>query len=177
MGTTPYSDGATSGLSDANDKLQEIIDLQGGSDEKAAFGGLLVVESTPVYQEAFVHSKLLPRIVQNTNASGSISLSGQKVVLQTGVSVGGYAAIRTKKYLRYNPARGSVTKFTGLFDSANAVANSLQLLGVGTAEAGVYIGYDGTKLGVCRQFGGRLEIRSFVITTASSTTESIAYGS
>lgn len=155
--------------------LEAIEANQTDNSPLSAFGEMLTVEPTPQFQGVFNQTLTLPKFVTNVDngGSGSVSYENSMLKLQCGTALGGYATLRTKKFIRYNPGRGSVFKGTAIFDTANAVANSVQYIGMGTAESGFYFGYDGTKFAVHRQIEGRLYITALKITTKSTNTENI----
>lgn len=138
-----------------------------------AFGELLVSEPTPVFQLHFVQNQALQTFVESQGNGGSITYDNQLVSLSSGTGIGGYGTLRSKRFLRYRSGQGIRVLFTALFDTANAVANSIQLAGMGHAEGGVYFGYDGTNFGINRHSAGRQEIQVFEITTASTTAENV----
>ena len=152
----------------------DTIAANGGSGNlaKSAFGELLVTSPVAAYQIAFIHNKTPNGIIETTGTGGSIVYQDQLAQLSTGVSGGGFATIRSKRRMVYRPGEGISAKITAIFDTG-AVVNSIQLAGFGHAEGGFFFGYDGDTFGVDRQKGGRIEIRTFQITTASTTAENV----
>jgi hypothetical protein len=63
-----------------------------------------------------------------------------------------------------------ISRFTALFSTP--AANSILVAGVGSAESGVYFGYNGTSFGILHSTGGVREIHTLTVTTASTATNS-----
>lgn len=100
---------------------------------------------------------------------GTVTTENRMFKCSTGVSLGGYGTIRSKRALRYRPGQGAVVRFTAMFDPDNAVPLSTQLAGAFVAENGLFFGYDGEEFGLMRQTGGAIEIRTLTVTTPDGT--------
>lgn len=132
------------------------------------FGALHAEKMTPVFQIDGVYG--IPTTEVNTTVSlnGSVSATNNLIQASTGTTVGGYGVIQSRKRIRYRPGLGSVARFTAMFTTP--VANSYQVAGLGSAESGFFFGYNGTAFGILWSTGGKREIQTLTVTTASTST-------
>jgi hypothetical protein len=100
--------------------------------------------------------------------------------VSTGTTQGGYGVLRSKRFLRYRPGQGIVTRFTAMF--TQGVAGSRQFAGLANQENRVSFGYDGDKFGIVRSTGGKATIMLMTMTaapnagqTATITLNGVAY--
>jgi len=110
-------------------------------------------------------------VYSESGTGGSTTAANNLFTCASGTSAGGNATIQSVNRLRYRPGQGSVCKFTTVFSTPQA--NSVMVAGLGTAESGFYVGYNGTALGVLHNTGGVRHIESLQVTTASSTAENV----
>lgn len=103
------------------------------------------------------------------STSGTVTGSGNLFRCSTGTTAYSYAVLNSRKRLRYRPGQGVVGRFTALFSTP--AASSIVVAGLGTSEAGVYFGYNGTSFGILHSTGGRREIRTLTVATASTATD------
>jgi hypothetical protein len=89
--------------------------------------------------------------------------------VHTGTTAGGYGVLRTKRFVRYRPGQGIVTRFTAAFTTG--VAGSSQFAGLANQENRVGFGWDGDKFGVVRSTGGKATILLMTITAAPNATQ------
>jgi hypothetical protein len=136
-----------------------------------AFGELLAADPTPVVQIDAVYGLDTEQHETFSATGGSATASSRMFTCQTGTSVGGYGVIRSRRALRYRPGQGSLARFTALYTTP--VALSQQMAGAFSAENGLFFGYNGTSFGVCRQYGGALEIQTLTVSAGASGTESV----
>jgi len=93
------------------------------------------------------------RIVKTTVANGGTVTSDQsRLKLSTGTASDGSAKFVSAKRLRYLNSFGGQVDFTAVFSPPSA--DSTQLIGLGDAEDGFFVGYDGLDFGVMRRRAG-----------------------
>ncbi len=135
------------------------------------FGSIHAEHLLPVFQTDAVYGINTDQVLATTSLSGIATASDSLFSCSTGTTIYASGTIQSRKRLRYRPGQGIVAKFTGLFTSP--VASSYQLIGVGHAEDGIYIGYSGTTFGILYSNRGVREIQTLTITVASSHTENV----
>ncbi len=105
-------------------------------------------------------------------SGGSISTNtGNNIILAVNTTVGSYAVERSKRVLKYRHGMSNIIRISGKFSPG--VTNSLQFIGVGTAESDLYFCMNGPTFGVRRSYNGRLQIVKLTITAASTGVESL----
>lgn len=142
----------------------------------SAFGELRVIEPRPIAQIDAVYG-IMDNAETFTDASpgtGSATASAGNFVCQTGVGVGGYGVVRTRRSVRYRAGQGCVFRFTAILDDTNKAANSLQGAGAFNSTSGFFVGYNGTAFGVMHRTGGYHETRTFTISAAASGAETLS---
>lgn len=131
----------------------------------SAFGEPLAISPTAVIQLDGIYGATNDVIQTYNNGTGSSAGSNDGMFrVQTGTTQGGYGVLRSKRFMRYRPGQGIVSRFTAAFTTG--VANSLQFAGLANQENRVAFGYDGTRFGVVRSTGGKATILLMTITTA-----------
>jgi hypothetical protein len=131
----------------------------------SAFGEPLAISPTAVIQLDAIYGTTSDVIQTYNNGTGSSAGSNTQLFrVETGTSQGGYGVLRSRRFLRYRPGQGIITRYTAAF--TQGVANSLQFAGLANQENRVSFGYDGTRFGVCRSSGGKATILLMTITTA-----------
>lgn len=146
-----------------------------------AFGEPLAISPTAVVQLDGIYGTTTDVIQTYTNGTGSSAGSVNGVwEIKSGTSAGGYGVLRSKRFVRYRPGQGIVTRFTAAFTTG--VAGSGQFAGLANQENRVGFGYDGTRFGVCRSTGGKAIIMLMTMTaapnagqTATITLNGVAY--
>lgn len=138
---------------------------------KTAFGEVLTGSLEPIAGLTFPYSVIPYLIKSEANQSGTATIDTSMIKLSTGAAANSSACIKSVKKIKYQPGLGLRARFTGLFTTG--VANSTQIIGVGDAGEGFFFGYNGASFGVMRRYGGQPEIRTFQVTTASTTAENI----
>lgn len=145
----------------------------------SSFGDPISVEPTPVTQISAQYG--IPTTAETFSATGGgITTSDNMFVLTTGTSIGGYGVLRTERSTLYREGQGMTGRITAIFDSANAVANSLQFAGFFNVQDTVAFGYRGAAFGIIHDSYGAQETRTLTITTAGNgtlvlTLNSVAY--
>lgn len=136
-----------------------------------AFGEQQTASPTPVW--AVKGTNGIPNTVfeQFSATGGSIDTNSGQFRAQSGTSLGGYGVLRTLRSLAYHPGQGSLLRFTGKFTTG--VANSIQIVGAGSAGAGYFFGYDGTSFGVAKRTGGLLELQRLTVNDPATGAETV----
>ena len=143
-------------------------------DPRLPFGEISVESLTPIFQVDPIYGINTSEVVTTTgNWSGGAVSSGvtgadNVFTVSTGTTAGAFASLQSRRRLRYRPGQGLVTRYTALFSTP--AANSILLAGVGTAEATLGFGYNGTSFGILHSTGGAREVRTLTVTTASTAT-------
>ena len=107
-------------------------------------------------------------------SGGTVTASGSMFVLNSGTSSGGLAQVRSRRLLRARSGQGVTSRFSALFDSTNAVADSAQYWGPITATEGVFVGYSGATFGATRRIAGAQAIRKLTVSAGASGAESLS---
>jgi len=151
------------------DKDGNFIAVQDSS-EYSAFGELITAEVTPVVQVQFPYN-INSRIIETRDNNGTASWDEGRAKVSTGASANQGCVILTKDAAQYNPGQGMSIRFTTIYTTG--VADSFQMHGVGDESDGFFFGYDGADFGVLRRYGGKPEVRTLTVTTASTTDEDL----
>jgi hypothetical protein len=135
------------------------------------FGSIHTENLNPIFQTDAVYGVNEGQVEATQSGSGSASASDSSFTCSTGTTIYSYAAIQSRKRLRYRPGQGVVGRFTAKYTTG--VADSYQVAGFGHSEDGVYFGYKGADFGIIYNKRGAREVRTLTISTASSTTENV----
>lgn len=148
------------------------VDVHG---PRLPFGSVHAESLSPVFQvdgvygvNSYMATTTTGLSVGTGSGSGSVTASGNKFVCSTGTTQYSFATVQSRRRLRYRPGQGVVGRFTALWSTP--AASSIVVAGIGTAEAGIYFGYNGTSFGILHSTGGVREIHTLTITTASTST-------
>jgi len=148
--------------------------------QKAAFGELETITPQPLMQASAVYG-IPPQITQLTSVTGSVSVSDNQFVCNTGASALSIAACFSNRAVIYKAGQGAEIRFTAVFTSGAGV-NTEQLAGFLNGTDGFAIGYNGSQFGVVRRYGGQQSINELQITTpaggsenATVTIDNVAY--
>lgn len=136
----------------------------------SAFGEVLIAEPTPVVQVQFPYN-INNRLVETRLNNGTATQDTGRIKLSTGAGANQTAMILTRDAVHYSPGQGVNVKFTTIYTAG--AANSIQLHGIGDAGDGFFFGFNGTAFGTLHKVGGKSEVRTLTVTTASSTAEDI----
>jgi hypothetical protein len=136
-----------------------------------AFGEVMTATATPEVQVLFTYGTHPAIHDTRANQSGTVTTSNGQLVLQTGAAANSSAELLSKRSVRYDPGQGVVARMTGAFTTG--VSGSTQLVGIGDQSEGYFFGYNGTSFGTLHRYGGRPEIRTLTVSTASSHAENI----
>lgn len=136
----------------------------------SAFGEPLAISPTAVIQLDAIYGTTTDVIQTYSNGTGASAGSDTQMFrVQSGTSQGGYGVLRSKRFMRYRPGQGIVTRFTAAF--TQGVAGSLQFAGLANQENRVAFGWDGDRFGVCRSTGGKATIYLMDMTVAPNATQ------
>jgi hypothetical protein len=137
------------------------------------FGAVHVENMTPIFQSDAVYGLNSGQVLTNTSGSGTVTADDSLFEASTGATIFSQGVLLGRKRLRYRPGQGVVARFTGIFTTP--VINSYQLVGVGHAEDGVYVGYGDTNDLTNTEFGvlyvkrGVREIKTLTVTTGATS--------
>lgn len=145
---------------------------------RSPFGDFMTESMEPVVQISAQYG-INPNTVETFDATGGSVSGGTNNLYEctTGTSIGGYGVIRSRKPTVYREGLGLMSRFTAIFDSANAVANSLQFAGLFNVQDTVAFGYRGADFGILLDNYGVQEQRSLQITGAGNGTLSLTLNS
>lgn len=153
----------------------------GSNNDYSAFGDLIVCNLQPLIQINNTYNYINPRQIETFTAGtgATVGSSDGRFVITNGADLYGYSTMRGLQQLKYRPGQGLLVRFTTIFDQTNAVANSLQLAGVGVSGNHLAFGYNGTSFGVTKKTGGAGHVHRLEVTTAegSSTTAVVTLNS
>jgi hypothetical protein len=148
------------------------VDVHG---PRLPFGSLHTERITPVFQidgvygiNSFLTTTNVGVSVGTNATSGNVTASSNKIVVATGTTQYSFATYQSRNRLRYRPGQGIVGKFAGHFSTP--AASSTLVAGFGTAESGVFFGYNGTSFGILYSTAGVREIHTLTVSTASTAT-------
>lgn len=142
------------------------------------FGSLHTENLLPIFQTDAVYGINPSESVATTGLSydpgpaigsnsGSNTGTNNLFTCSTGTTAYSFATIQSRRRLRYRAGQGLVGRFAGYFSAP--AANTIVVGGFGTAESGVYFGYNGTSFGILHSTGGVREIQTFTVSAAAST--------
>lgn len=136
----------------------------------SAFGEPLAISPTAVIQLDGVYGATTDVIQTYTNGTGSVAGSvNQMFQVSTGTTQGGYGVLRSRRFLRYRPGQGIVSRFTAAF--TQGVAGSLQFAGLANQENRLAFGFNGDRFGIVRSTGGKAHITLMTMTVAPNATQ------
>jgi hypothetical protein len=135
-----------------------------------AFGELMTMELNPRVQIDAVYGLPTTDTETFTGSTGSATGVNSLFTCQTGVGIGGYGVIRSRRTVRYMPGQGLRLRFTAAFTSPGA-ALSLQLAGGFTSTDGLFFGFNGTSFGLLRRIAGAAAIMRLTVTVGTGGAE------
>ena len=145
------------------------VDVIPGGTSTSAFGEPFGITITPVIQVDSIYgitSESVEPFVFGAGAAGDAK--GGLYAVSSGTSSTGYAALATRRFLRYRPGQGALARFTAGFDPNKA--NTNQRVGLFNRESAIQVGIHdngtGPKFGVLRASGGKTHITVLTINTA-----------
>lgn len=155
-----------------------VTSITGGASSVTAFGEPYAITITPVIQLDSIYGITNEVIQTYTNGTGSDAnatpLQGLFTV-RSGNTLGGYGVLRSKRFMRYRPGQGALTRFTAAFTPN--VANSYQVAGLFNQENALQVGWNqsntGPRFGVLRATGGRAETRQLTINSVTTGSQTV----
>lgn len=136
----------------------------------SAFGEPLAIIPTAVVQLDAIYGITSDVIQTYNNGTGSSAGSNTQLFrVESGTTQGGYGVLRSKRFIRYRPGQGVVTRFTAAF--TQGVPSSLQFVGLANQENRVAFGFNGDRFGICRSTGGKAHITLLTMTVAPNATQ------
>ena len=136
----------------------------------SAFGEPLAISPTAVIQLDAIYGTTSDVIQRYNNGTGSSSGSNAQVFrVESGTTQGGYGVLRSKRFMRYRPGQGIVTRFTAAY--TQGVAGSLQFAGLANQENRLAFGFHNDRFGVVRSTGGKATILLMTMTAAPNATQ------
>ena len=136
----------------------------------SAFGEPLAIIPTAVIQLDAIYGTTTDVIQTYNNGTGSSAGSNSQLFrVESGTSQGGYGVLRSKRFMRYRPGQGIVTRFTAAF--TQGVTGSLQFAGLANQENRLAFGYNGDRFGIVRSTGGKATIYLMTMTVAPNATQ------
>lgn len=142
------------------------------------FGSIHTESLTPIYQFDAVYGIDEENELLIATGSGTASASDGMFYVSTGTTQYSQGVLVSKKRLRYRAGQGIVGRFTTLFTPP--VSGSYQLVGLGHAEAGIYIGYGNTNnladtsLGILHVTDGVRETKTLTVTAGATSNGNVA---
>lgn len=130
------------------------------------FGSLHAESLTPVFQVDAVYGINSFHVTNTTSGSGTATASDSCFVVSTGTTIYSQGVIQSRKRLRYRAGQGVIARFTALYTTP--VASSYQLVGIGHAEDGLYIGYKDTDFGILYTNRGARAVYTLTVTTGAT---------
>lgn len=116
------------------------------NDPLTAFGDLRTAQLSPQVHLTFpynINADLLDTTVAN---GGTVIATNSMARLNTSTASNGSAIMASRQTVNYRSGLGTLARFTGMFTTG--VASSTQIIGIGDAADGYFIGYNGTSFGV-----------------------------
>lgn len=139
------------------------------------FGSVHAEKMTPVFQVDAVYGLNTTLVSATTGLavgiganSATATAANNLFTCSTGTTAYSFGTIQSRRRLRYRPGQGVVGRFTAIYSTP--AASTVVVAGYGTAESGLYFGYNGTAFGILHVTDGTREIQTLTITTASTAT-------
>jgi hypothetical protein len=136
--------------------------------DKTAFGELAVAEPTPLFQVYAVNG-IREDTITSIKGTGTVTAADSNFVIQSGTGSTNITRLTSKSNATYRSGQGLLGRFTAFFES-NA-ADSIQIAGLISEDAGFVFGYNGTEFGIARVYDGAVESQDLQITTPSTGSE------
>lgn len=169
QGTTPWVVTGTVAVG----SISGIVEtMPGGASATSAFGEPYGITITPVLQLDSIYGitdEVIEIFVSGIGSTSTVAPAIPVWTVESGTSSTGYAALASKRYLRYRPGQGALCRFTAGFTTSTALTS--QRAGLFNRESAIQLGLhddgvNGPRFGVLRESGGRVHITVLTITTA-----------
>lgn len=130
--------------------LSNTVEIGGAN--VGAFGDLIAQPSTPVIQLDFVYGFNTQTGLATTANSATVDTNAGRLRVQSGTNAAGSGIFQSRRTAKYRPGQGMTARFTTIFTAG--VANSTQIVGVGNATDGYFVGFNGTAFGILHLTNG-----------------------
>lgn len=146
-------------------------------DPSLPFGSVHTESLTPIFQFDAVYGMNSQHVIGTSSGSGNATTSNGLFTASTGTTIYSQGIISGRKRLRYRAGQGVIGRCTAMFTAP--VANSYQLVGFGTAESGIYVGYgdtnnlSDTRFGILHVKGGVREVKYLTVTTKATSASNV----
>lgn len=134
-----------------------------------AFGDIKVTTDNPLIQIDAIYGINTKQVVASTVAPGTATASGGSFICSTGGL--GFGALQSRVRARYRAGQGIVARFTARFPAP--LPSSILVAGIGHAEDGFYVGYNGSSLGILHSRGGLRTLQEITITAGATVAGNI----
>jgi hypothetical protein len=112
----------------------------------SAFGDLVTAESTPLIQLDFIYGANTQLGTLSTASAGTADTNAGRLRLQSGTNSAGSATYISTYPAKYRQGQGVTARFTTVFTTS--AASNTQIVGMGNASDGYFVGYNGTTFGI-----------------------------
>lgn len=162
------------------DYVNVSADLNGGlkisNGLVGIYGESIGITYTPYVQTSHFYGIASQDQLHTTfkNGGGAVTSTsdGTSIDISIGATPYDYAMIRDARVIKYRHGFGNIVRVGAIFDG-NAVADSLQFIGVGNALSDLYFCYSGSTFGVRSSTGGRLHVVKLTVSVAANSTQSV----
>lgn len=137
----------------------------------SSFDNVLMDSLWPVFQATAVYGVNPSQVSPTEFGSGLITENNAAFQIMSGTTPGSYATLQSRKRLVYRSGQGSRIMLSAKFSEPQL--NTLQLVGMGTPENGVFFAYVNTLFGIFYVHRGIREVQLLTITQGSSTAEDV----
>ena len=143
----------------------------------SAFGDISITEVTPVVQLEAIYgidgeiNEYFQTYNGNSGSAGVIPNDGDLFYADSSNNIGGYGVIRSKRFLRYRPGQGGLSRFTTMF--TQGIAGTEQRAGLFNQESAFMFGYHDASFGILHSLNAKTHIEQFTVDTSASITGSI----
>jgi len=110
------------------------------------FGDLNTAEVEAQLQLDFIYGINTQKGTSAVSTTGVVDTNLGRLRVQTGIGAAGSGLFTSRKPVKYRPGQGTIARFTPVFTAG--VANSTQVIGMGSSTDGYFFGYNGTVFGV-----------------------------
>lgn len=122
------------------------------NDPTTSFGDLRTAELSPQVHLTFPYGINSDLVDVDEANSGTVAQADSMAVLSTSTPSNSSAIMSSRNVVNYRSGLGTLARFTALFTTG--VAQSRQAIGIGDAEDGFFVGYDGETFGILVRRGG-----------------------
>ena len=122
------------------------------NDPTTSFGDLRIAELSPQVHLTFPYGINSDLVDVDEANSGTVTQADSMAVLSTSTPSNSSAIMSSRNVVNYRSGLGTLARFTALFTTG--VAQSRQAIGIGDAEDGFFVGYDGETFGILVRRGG-----------------------